>query len=108
MLTESGQTLKLKISATVPIVCNTSKACSILVQMTTDKFELLLSVCMLEFNHGAANQTQIVQVAAKRDFVLDGTHMVKLRLNVSGKGAPVGWSSHDTIQEVLVCLFCFI
>ena len=107
VVSESRSTLKLRISATVPIICNTGNSCSILVQMTTDTSEVLLSVCMLEFKHGAANQTQIVQVAAKRDFVLDGDHIVKLRLNAIRRDNTIEWNNHVAIPALAVCL-CYL
>ena len=97
-----------RVSATVPIVCNTGNSCGILVQLTTDTSEVLLSVCMLQFNPGAANQSQTVQAAAKRDFILDGSHTEKLRLTISGRDNPVGWGNHVTIPDLTVCLFCLI
>ena len=70
--------------------------------MNTGNFDGLLDVCMLEFKPGPANQAQTVQFAAKRDFVLDGSNLVRLQLQFIRKGDSVGWNVHYTIPEVVV------
>ena len=107
MISESGNALKLTVSATVPIACSNGNSCRILIQMTTDNSESLLSVCALEFKPGPAPQSQIVNIAAFTDFVLDGSQITKLRLTFSRKGHPVGWNNHRAIPDVLVC-HCFL
>ena len=104
MISESGKALKLKVSVTVPIICNTGDSCRVLVEINTDNSEALLDVCMLEFKPGPANQSKIIQVAAKRDFILDGSNLMKIKFNISLKGDPVDWKRHRSISDVLVCL----
>ena len=91
---------------TVPIICKAGNSCRVLVDIYTDNSDGLLDVCILEFKPGPANQTQILQFAAKRDFVLDGSNLMRLKLKVTKKGDPVGWDVHHTIPDVIVG-YCF-
>ena len=102
LISESGKPLKLTVRVTVPIICSVGNSCLILIDMTTSNLDGLLDVCMLEFKPGPANQTQIVHFAAKRDFVLDGNNLVRIKLKVMRKGDPVGWGVNYTIADVLV------
>ena len=86
----------------MPIICNVGNSCRVLVEMNTGNLDGLLDVCMLEFKPGPANQTRIVQFAAKRDFVLDGSNLVRLKLRIIRKGDLIGWNVNYTIPDVMV------
>ena len=105
-ISESETPLKLAVMLTVPIICKVGNSCRVLVDINTDNFDGLLDVCMLEFKPGPATQTQIVQFAAKRDFVLDGSNLVRLKLKATRKGDLIGWDENHKITDVLVG-YCF-
>ena len=104
-ISESDKPLELTVRVTVPIICNNGDFCSALVHLTTDNSDGLLDVCMLEFKPGPANQSQIFKVAAKRDYILDGTNLMRVIFNISKKGSLIGWDSHYPISDVLVCMY---
>ena len=87
---------------TVPILCNVGNSCRVLVDLNTGNVDGLLDICMLEFKPGPANQTRVVQFAAKRDFVLDGSSLMKLKLKVIRKGDVACWDDHHPIPNVVV------
>ena len=89
----------------MPLICKAGNSCSILINLSTDNLDGLLDVCMLEFKPGPANQAQIVQFAAKRDFVVDGSRLVRLKLTAITKGDPVGWDVDCALADVLVGLY---
>lgn len=105
ILSESDKALKLNISTTVPIICSASHSCRVLVEISTDNSEALLDICVLEFKPGLANQSKIVQIAAKKDFILDGSNLMKLKFNISLKYDPVDWDRHRLIPDVLVSFY---
>ena len=94
--------MQLKVKVTVPIICKVGNSCRVLVVINTGNIDGLLDICMLEFKPGPANQIQIVQLAAKRDFVLDGSNLVRLKLKIIRKGDPVSWDVHLAIPDVMV------
>ena len=87
----------------MPIICSIGNSCRVLVDMNTDTPDGLLDVCMLEFKPGPANQSQFVQIIAKRDFVRDGTNVMRIRLKVIKKDGADGWDIHHPIPYVVVC-----
>ena len=96
--------MELIVKVTVPVVCNNGNSCLILVHMKTDNSDGLLNACTLEFKPGLVNQSQVVKVAAKRDFILDGTKLMRLTFNISREGSMVDWEGHYQIPPVLVCI----
>ena len=103
-VSESDKPLELTVRVTVPIICKVGDSCRVLIDMKTDNPNGLLDVCMLVFNSGLANQSKTFKVAAKRDFVLDGTNFMRLIFNISGQGSLVDWNSHYPIPDILVCI----
>ena len=100
--TEAGKPLKLIVKATVPIVCQNSKICSVLVDLGQDNTQNFLDLCTIVFKPGAANQTQSVEVTAKRDFINDGDRIMVLKVNVLEHIDPVDWNQHRKIPDIQV------
>ena len=110
-ISESEKPLELIVKVTVPIICKVGDSCRVLVHLKTDNTYGLLDVCLLEFKPGPANQSQTFKVAAKRDFILDGTNFMRITFLISKKEALVDWNSHYPISDAMVCTYtneCFL
>ena len=100
--TEASKPMKLTVIVTVPIVCKTGSPCKLVIQLDQDNLDVFLGACVIEFNPGPANQTQIIEIVAKRDFVNDGTQRVSIRIKiVSHVGLP-DWNNHHKIKNIIV------
>ena len=86
----------------MPIVCKHGDFCKVLVNLTTDGSEIFLNLCIIEFKPGPANQLHVIEIAAKRDFILDGNKMAKLQLELLRHIDPVDWDNHHKIEDVVV------
>ena len=65
---------------------------------------MYLSACIIEFQPGKANQTKIIEVVAKRDFVNDGTQRVRIRIRIIRDNNLPDWDNHHGIKDVIVSI----
>ena len=98
--------MKLIVKATVPIVCEKSLRCQVLVDLGQDNTQNFLDLCTIIFKNGPANQTRSVEVYAKRDFVNDGNKQMVLKVDVLKHIDPVDWNQHRMIPNIQVWLAC--
>lgn len=47
--------------------------------------------------------SKIVEVKAKRDFIIDGDKKIALSLEITKTADPVDWNNHHKIPDVIVC-----
>eukprot|EP00795_Rhopilema_esculentum_P008757 gene8757-14783_t len=103
-VSEAGKSLKLTALATVPILPETGKTCSVTVQLYQDNKQGFLSTCKIEFKPGPANQTQVIEVMAKRDFIIDGNQEMKIKVRVIGHIHCPDWNSHHKVPDIVIII----
>ena len=92
------------MTSTVPIVCQDKddKTCSIAVDFGYEHPEFLTGTCRLRFDAGDAPQTKMLELIAKRDFIIDGDQTMHLQATVVGTGGPLDWKYHKKIESTRV------
>ena len=95
------------MTATVPIVCQLGKHCKVLIDLGQDNNEGFLNLCTIEFKPGLANQTQEIEITAKRDFINDGNRRMIIKIKVLEHIDPCDWNKHHNISHVIVSIISF-
>ena len=101
---ETSAPLKLTVVVTVPIVCNISRECKVIVRITQGNSEVYLSLCSLSFTNG--NTAQAFEIAVKRDFIYGTDKQTIVKLEVENLNDPVDFVNHHKIPEVVVRIDC--
>ena len=97
---ETSAPLKLTVKVTVPIVCNVSNDCRIVLQTTQDNSEIYLSLCSFELTNEIVSQT--FEIAVKRDFLHDTNKQTIVGLQIEKWTDPVDFINHHKIPDIMV------
>ena len=97
---ETSAPLNVTMQVTVPIVCNVTSDCNVLVRMTQDNSEVYLSLCSLRFTNESADQ--VFQIAVHRDFLYGTNKQTKIKFEVENLNDPVYFVNHHKIPEIVV------
>ena len=97
---ETSAPLKLAVAVTVPIICNFSRNCSVLVRVTQDNSEVYFSLCSMTFENGSASQ--IFEISVKRDFIYGVNKQATIKLELDNKADPFAFNNHHEIPSIVV------
>ena len=97
---EISAPLKLTVKVTVPIVCNISRDCSVVIRITQDNSEVYLSLCSLRFTNGSA--AQAIEIAVKRDFTYGRDKQAVVRFEIENLNDPGEFINHRKLPDIVV------
>ena len=108
---EQGPSKKLRLTSTVPIVCNFGgNNCELLINIgqkynnsiNEKNVEVFTDLCVLSFKPGQAGQTEELELTAKRDLLADGNKTMFLQVSIFLNGAINDWRNYVTIPDFKV------
>ena len=97
---EISAPLKLTVKVTVPMICNVSSNCGIIVRIAQANSEVYLSLCSLRLTNESTSQA--FEIAVKRDFIYGRNKQTSIKLEVESFNDPVDFINHHKIPEVIV------
>ena len=96
---EISRPLQFAVTATVPIVCNISNNCSIVVRIKQDNSEIYFSLCSMLFDYRTASH--VFNLAVKRDFIYGRNKQTRVKLEVENQADSVYFVGYN-IPEIMV------
>ena len=97
---EASAPLKMTMEITVPIICNVSNDCNVIVRITQDNSEVYLNLCSLTFTNETT--ARVFKIAVKRDFLYGTNKQTIIKFEVEKLNAPIDFINHHKIPEVVV------
>jgi len=103
VLSEKDKPKKLKVTSTVPIICQDgSETCNVNIELGQTNTDNFIDFCTLRFKPGPRGQTKEIEVVAKRDFVDDGDQNMFLKVFIPSHINPVDWDCHKNLTSVKI------